>query len=98
VTIKVSYAAILCTCPQWFETKNGNDTINGRQHFYLERGKAGIVDANTLYNGSNLPIQLSLTGQFYDKEGYPKDYHPLKGNPNPAKVFRYQKLKILRKG
>ncbi|HRG82013.1 MAG TPA: hypothetical protein PLO99_05815 [Chitinophagaceae bacterium] len=95
ITINVSYAAIECTCPQWFETKNMNDTINGRQYFYLERGNKSITNADTLYDGIN-PPQLTLTGQFYNKEGYPKNYNPSKGEPMPSRVFKYEKIKYNR--
>ncbi|RYE51585.1 MAG: hypothetical protein EOP48_18015 [Sphingobacteriales bacterium] len=98
VRLDVSYAAIECTCPQWFETKEMHDTIKGRQYFYLEQGKDGVVNADTLFNGDNLPIQLILTGQFYNKEGYPKNYHPAKGEPEPARVFKYNKIEIVQQG
>jgi len=94
ITINVSYAAIGCTCPQWFETNHMNDTLYKRQYFYLERGNESIANADTLFDGTNLP-QLTLTGQFYDKEGYPKNYKPTKGDPKPARVFKYTKLKII---
>ena len=94
ITINVSYAAIGCTCPQWSETKQMNDTLNGRQYFYLEQGSESIANADTLFDGTHLP-QFTLTGQFYDKEGYPKNYKPTKGDPKPARVFKYNKIKII---
>lgn len=98
VRLDVSYAAIECTCPQWFETKEMNDTAYGRHYFYLEQGEDGIVYADTLFDGNNLPIQLVLTGQFYTRKGYPKNYQPTKGEPEPARVFRYEKVEIIRLG
>ncbi|MEJ8844000.1 hypothetical protein WG954_16525 [Lacibacter sp. H375] len=96
-TLDVSYAAIMCTCPQWFETKYSNDTFN-IEHFYLEPASNKIPAANKLYNGTNIPLRISVTGQFYSKKGYPANYFPTKGDPEPAKVFRYDKIKIIQNG
>lgn len=96
-TLDVSYAAIMCTCPQWFETKYANDTSNIEQ-FYLEPANDNIVSANKLYDGTNLPLRISVTGKFYSKKGYPVNYFPTKGDPEPAKVFRYDKLRIIQNG
>ena len=98
IDLVVNYGAIACSCAQWYEIKSVNDTINGRQYFYLEQGRQGIINADTLFNGTNLPIQLALTGQFYSKAGYPKNYKPLKGNPRTAKVFRYESINIIKIG
>lgn len=95
--LDVLYAAIMCTCPQWFETKNANDTPNVEQ-FYLEPASHKIVSANKLYDGTNLPLRISVTGKFYLKKGYPANYFPTKGDPQPANVFRYDKIKIIQKG
>lgn len=94
-TLDVYYAAISCACPQWFETKNIDDTINGRQHFYLEPAHANLVLADTLFDGMHANLRISVTGRFYTKEGYPANYFPAKGDPEPAKVFRYEKLKVI---
>lgn len=97
-TIEVSYTATACTCPQWAETKNIDDTNNIDKYFYLEPADSNLIDADTLFDGSRFPVILSLYGQFYSKEGYPKNYFPAKGEPEPARVFRYKKLKIIRLG
>src|SRR5215203_3513224 len=98
VRLDVGYAAIECTCPQWFETKQMNDTTYGRRYFYLEQGEEGIANADRLFDGNNLPVHIVVTGQFYSKEGYPKNYHPTKGHPKPARVFRYKKIEIVQLG
>ncbi|MFM2363855.1 MAG: hypothetical protein RLZZ316_2757, partial [Bacteroidota bacterium] len=51
-----------------------------------------------LYDGTNIPLRISVTGQFYSKQGYPANYFPTKGDPKPAKVFRYDKIKIIQNG
>jgi hypothetical protein len=96
-TLDVSYAAIMCTCPQWFETKFASDTSNVEQ-FYLEPANEKLVSANKLYDGTNFPLRISVAGQFYSKQGYPANYFPTTGDSKPARVFRYDKLKVLENG
>lgn len=88
-TILVSYAAIECTCAQWRYEK---DPI---EHLFLDQGDIKIIDADTLYHGDNIPLQVLVTGNFYKKMAYPKGYYPEKGNPKPARVFRYTKIKVI---
>lgn len=97
-TLDVSYAVQACTCPQWFETKEQKPFNEGVEYFYLETANSKITKADTLFNGINIPIRISVTGQFYSKKGYPSNYLPTKGDPEPARVFRYDKIKIIQNG
>jgi hypothetical protein len=96
-TLDVSFAAISCPCAQWFETSQLKSTDN-RTYIFLEPSNNKIINADTLFDGNNLPVRILLTGQFYQKKGYPKNYRPVKGDPKIEKVFRYTKLKIVTQG
>jgi hypothetical protein len=96
LTLEVIYGAIGCTCAQWSEAKYIDDVFN-RTEFFLEPANPSLIDADTLFKGDNFPGIL-VTGRFYLKEGYPKNYRPAKGSPNPARVFRYTDLKIISLG
>ena len=96
-TISVIYNAIACTCAQWTETKYDSKMIGNRKYLYLERANNNIIDADSLWNGEHLPLTLQLTGRFISESGYPKNYSPTKGNPDPAKVFQYDNIKIISK-
>ena len=98
ITLDVSYALHACPCPQWFETKEQKPFNEGVEYFYLETANTNITKADTLFNGINIPIRISVTGQFYSKKGYPANYFPSKGDPEPARVFRYDKIKVLENG
>lgn len=98
ITLDVSYAVQSCTCPQWFETKEKKPFNEDVEYFYLETASSKITHADTLFNGINIPIQISVTGQFYLKKGYPANYFPTKGDPEPARVFRFDKIKIIQIG
>jgi hypothetical protein len=95
-TIVVSYGAIGCTCAQWaIQTKSPG---KHPEYIYVERGKAGLPDADDLWDGTNIPLQLRLTGHFKPGKGFPEGLFPTKGNPDPARVFRYTSLIVLKNG
>lgn len=91
--LKVQYRAISCTCAQWSEVENSSAT-EYPTGFFLEPGDSSLVIADNLFEGDNFPVQVTVIGQFYAKEGYPKGYRPDKGDPIPAKVFRYTRIVI----
>jgi len=93
MTLDVSFGAISCTCAQWSETKYA-EYPGKRIQFYLEPANTSLINADTLFDGNNLPVRVLVAGQFYSKDGYPKDYHPAKGSPDPARVFRYTKIEV----
>ena len=94
----VNYAAIGCTCAQWIPIKQKTDTVDAPDLLYLERSNSTLMNADSLFDGLHLPIHLALTGQYYKNKGYPKNYTPAKGNPEPAKVFHYSTIRILKFG
>ncbi|GAB2833533.1 hypothetical protein GCM10027043_39440 [Ferruginibacter profundus] len=92
-TFTVSYGLTGCTCAQWLKTISNAKPFK-KELFYLERANEKLVDADTLFKGSSLP-KISVTGYFISDKAYPKNYNPSKGSPDPAKVFRYEKIKII---
>lgn len=96
-TLTLNYNAISCTCAQWSESKYNNQP-DKRVYFYLERANNNLVNADTLFDGENFPVQIEVTGKFITESGYPKDYNPPKGKGKPAKVFKYAKIKVLQNG
>jgi hypothetical protein len=96
-TLILDYGAIGCECAQWAESKYNNHP-DEREYIYLEKANDKLIDADKLYDGTNFPIEIKVTGQYITTVGYPTGYIPIKGNPDPGKVFRYTKIKVLQKG
>jgi hypothetical protein len=92
VTITVSYAAIECGCPQWFETRFKD--VEGAERFYLEPVSKDLINANGLWDGEHLPLTIKITGTFSKDKEIPVSYHT-KGVPEKAKIFWYNKITII---
>jgi len=94
VTIRVSYAAIECGCPQWFETKFRNEKfLTNVERFYLEPTNKTLINANHLWNGKKLPLTLKLVGRFSKEKELPITYNT-KTTPERARIFWYNKLTV----
>jgi hypothetical protein len=92
MTLTVSYAAIECGCPQWFETRYGKiPFLEGVEKFYLEPINEKLVNANDLWDGQNLPLTVKVVGRFSKVKGVPVTYH-VKGEPEKARIFWYNKI------
>ncbi|RXK61943.1 hypothetical protein ESA94_02720 [Lacibacter luteus] len=97
-TLILSYNAISCTCAQWSESKFNNDTSE-RVRYWLEPENTLLVNADTLYSGDNLPLQIQVTGRIVNENGYPVGANVEKlGLDEEAKVFMYTKIKVLKNG
>ena len=94
-TITVSYAAIACGCPQWFETKfKSVKFLEGVERFYLEPVNKNLKNANDLWDGEHLPLTVKVTGRFSRDKEAPVTYHT-KGTPEKARIFWYDKITIV---
>lgn len=95
ITITVSYAAIECGCPQWFETKFKNVRfLEGVERFYLEPVRKDLINANDLWDGEHLPLVIKVTGRFSKEKEIPITYHT-KGTPEKARIFWYDKITVV---
>lgn len=98
VTMTVSYAAIACGCPQWFESRyNHVPFLEGVERFYLEPINSDLLNANDLWDGKKLPLTITVVGRFSKVKGVPKTYH-VKGDPERARIFWYNKIKVISSG
>jgi len=95
VTITVSYAAIECGCPQWFESKlKKGKVLEEAEYFYLEPTNKRLKSANGLWDVKNLPLTLKVTGRFSPKKEMPITYYT-KGIPERARIFWYDNITIV---
>lgn len=100
-TLKLSYNAIACSCAQWSESKF-NKKPEKRIYYYIERANPKLMDAQDLWNGNNIPLEIEITGEIVTENGLPSYYKynskSGKGELEPGIVFRYTKIKVLRNG
>ena len=95
-TLNLSYNAIECTCAQWSDNKSSSDTV--RHYYFLEPANNKLINADKLWKGNNLPLEIQVTGQIVSYAGYPTGYNPTKGQPKAETVFRYSKIKVVKNG
>lgn len=95
ISIIVSYSAISCGCPQWFETRFKEvKFLNKVNRFYLEPTNKALVNADDLWDGQTLPLTLKLVGRFSKDKEMPKTYNT-KTTPEKAMIFWYDKIVII---
>lgn len=94
-TLILYYNAISCSCAQWTEYREGFPDST-TQFYYLEPANKKLVDAESLWDGRSLPLAVQVRGQIISYYSYPKGY-VTKGQPDPANVFRYTNIKVVKK-
>ncbi|MEO7212304.1 hypothetical protein [Mucilaginibacter sp.] len=94
VTITVTYGYVGCTCAQWV-INNSNINKPQREYIYLEPANDKLKDADKQVDGTHV-LKVKITGHFYLEKGYPENYNPAKGRGDAARIFRYDKIKIVR--
>jgi hypothetical protein len=94
VKIKVTYIAYGCECANWkIKTINGEPCIEPNcEDIFLEplKSKKEIQEA-AFQNGNT----IELTGKFYKRKGFPKDYFHSEQLPEKARIFQYSSYKIM---
>ncbi len=95
ITMILNYNAISCTCAQWSEIKYSNDNDH-KIYYWLEPENEKLIQADTLFNGTDLPVQIKVTGQIVSENGFPTQKNLVKVRQQEAgKVFRYSKIEII---
>ncbi len=96
-TLTLIYNAISCSCAQWSEWNSIKDSENN-QRYWLEADNKNLIDADSLFNGENLPVIIKVTGQIVSKNGFPKIDLTKVGLEEAGYVFKYSKIVVLKKG
>lgn len=96
-TLTLSYNAISCNCAQWTESKFDNNA-NNAIHYWLEPSNENLIQADTLFDGKQLPVQIKVTGQIISENGFPKRKLSKVSQDEAGKVFRYTKIEVLKNG
>jgi hypothetical protein len=96
-TLTLIYNAISCTCAQWSETRK-SENIDTKQNYWLEPANEKLINADTLFNGENLPVVIKVTGQVVTENGFPKRELAKIGQDEARKVFRYTEIEVIQNG
>ncbi len=96
-TLTLIYNAISCTCAQWSEIRKTENT-DRKQNYWLEPANEKLIDADSLFNGENLPVIIKVTGQVVTENGFPKRELAKVGQEEAGKVFRYSIIEIIQNG
>lgn len=92
--IRVTYITYGCECANWkIITINGEPCKKPNcEDIFLEplKPKKEIPEA-VFQNGKT----IELTGKFYKRKGFPKDYHHSEQQPEKARIFQYSSYKIM---
>ena len=96
-TLTLIYSAISCNCAQWSETKKSKEN-DKKQNYWLEPANEKLIDADTLFNGEDLPVIIKVTGQVVTENGFPNRKLTKVGKEEAGKVFRYTKIEVIQNG
>jgi hypothetical protein len=95
-TLTLIYNSFSCTCAQWSETPSSND--KDQTYYWLEPANKKLINADSLFNGNDLPIIIKVKGQIVSENGFPKKELPKVEHEEAGKVFRYTKIVVLQNG
>lgn len=91
--IKVTYISYGCECANWKILEDNGTKCNEKdcEDIFLEpiHEKVALSD-KIVYNGN----VIELTGKFYSKKGFPKNYHS-EQQPEKARVFQFTSYKVI---
>ena len=97
-TLTLIYNGISCTCAQWSEVQKNKKT-DEKQNYWLEPANERLMNAETLFDGENLPLIIKVTGQVVTENGFPKSKNLTKVDKDEeGKVFKYTKIEIIKNG
>ncbi len=97
-TLILSYNAISCSCAQWSDSRfDKKENPDKKDYYWLEPANEKLINADHVFNGENLPVQIKVTGQIVSENGFPKGKNLSKISEDQAgKVFQYTKIEILK--
>lgn len=98
--IEVYYVNYACDCPQWIELKfsknNPEYETNENDCIYLESENPQLQIVEDEFVEDYFLKKLRLTGHFYTDIGISRTYYSEFEKPDPARVFRYSKIEIIK--
>lgn len=97
-TIELQYTLWGCSCPQWINVSDASKSRGDefkKKHIYIEPSDTKLYYPDSSFNFES--EHILVTGQFYKRADYPKGTLESEEPMTKAKVFRYTKIKVLKK-
>ena len=99
-TLELQYVSWGCVCANWaapMDIKRFADSSYqlSKSCVYVEPANKDLVLPDTIRFATD---RIRFTGQFYEREGYPKEYIATEEQLDKAKIFRYTKYEVLQSG
>ncbi|MFL5765400.1 MAG: hypothetical protein ACJ77K_15755 [Bacteroidia bacterium] len=97
--IEVDYIQWACDCANWIQVKDEKNCSNGideNKCFFIEAENSSLKEVENSFVFAVHSNKLRLTGQFYTDKGIASDYDSENEKPDPARVFRYSKIEIIK--
>lgn len=99
-TLELQYVSRACECANWAVPADiikfaDSGNLLSRHCIFIEPANKDLVLPDTFRFATD---RIRFTGQFYEREGYPKEYILTEELLDKAKVFRYTKYEVLKSG
>lgn len=97
-SMTLTYNAISCDCAQWSEVRFDNYP-DKRVYYWLQPATVKLLNANTLFDGENLPVKIKVKGRIVNDNGFPRGKNLSKvGRDAAGTVFEYTDIEVLSNG
>ncbi|CAN5810942.1 hypothetical protein BH11BAC4_BH11BAC4_25460 [soil metagenome] len=97
-TLELQYTLWGCACADWIEVTDAarfRDSGFLAHHIFIEPANADLNFEDSFFQFEK--ENIVVTGQFYEKEDYPQGTVKLEESLAKAKVFRYTKIRFVKK-
>jgi hypothetical protein len=97
-TLELQYTVWGCACANWITAtyaKKKDDGNFQKKHIFIEPANSTLYYPDSTFDFGK--ENIVVTGQFYQREDYPQGTRQFEERLEKAKVFRYTKIKVIKK-
>ncbi len=97
-TLELQYTVWGCACANWITTndaKKNDDSNFLKRHIFIEPSDSILYIPDSTFDFGK--ENILVTGRFYKRQDYPQGTIEMEEPLEKAKVFRYSKIKVVKK-